>query len=143
MSSNTAIIAITTVLLFFKIVAVAMVQGIARLRAGKFTRAEDAEQWKGELVSNDVPLADRAQRTLRNDMENIPIFLLLVWAWAVVGASTILLSTVCAVFVVARVTHTLTYLRPRQPLRNRAYVSGLVACLVACGGIGWALLLGL
>ncbi|MBX3247771.1 MAG: MAPEG family protein [Myxococcales bacterium] len=113
--------------LLLKLVATTGVQGVVRLRHRAFVRPEDAAFFgKGvAALEREHVLVERAQNVLRNDGENVPLFLALLLAFAHVdGRPTHVLAYGLA-FVATRVVHTLAYLRPTQPLRNRAYVLGL------------------
>jgi uncharacterized MAPEG superfamily protein len=117
--------------LFLKLLATTGVQGVVRLRHRAFVRSEDAAFFgKGAPpVAREHVLVERAQNVLRNDGENVPLFLALLLAFAHVdGKATHVLAYGLA-FVATRVIHTLAYLRPTQPLRNRAYVGGQLIML--------------
>lgn len=121
--------ALTVVALFFKMFLVALVQGATRLRTRRFVRPEDAVFFGQAAPSTaEDPLVERAQNTLRNDTENIPIFLALAWAAAELAPSD-RLPWYFGAFVLSRYLHSITYLRPTQPLRNRAYLVGVLVCL--------------
>ena len=121
--------AIVVSILFLKMFVVAGVQGVTRFRTGKFVRPEDAVFFKGATPgSAEDPLTERAQNTLRNDVENIPIFLALAWAAAELAPSG-RLPWYMGAFALSRIVHTAAYLRPTQPLRNRAYLVGITCCL--------------
>ncbi len=119
------IFALLCLTLFLKLLVTTSLQAFARKHAGAYAHAEDAAYWNGR--KDDPPLAQQAQLALRNDGENIPIFLALAWAFVASGGSPRALAAYGAVFFVARSVHTFAFVRPRQPLRNRAYVMGLGA----------------
>lgn len=130
------VFATTTVLLFLKMFVVAGVQGVYRLRNARFTRPEDAACWgSGEVADFEHPVVERGQRTLRNDLENVPIFLFLMWAYVSLQAWPSGAPWYAGLFVLSRIVHTAAYLRPTQPLRNRAYVLGVVICLLLSGHV--------
>jgi len=77
---------IAAVALFFKMFAVAFFQAHLRSKHDAFARPEDAETYgSGDVADEDLPAVDRAQRTLRNDVENIPIFLALAGCYVAMG----------------------------------------------------------
>ena len=128
--------ALTVVALFVKLFCVVVVQGRYRLAHGIFTKPEDAACWGDGTVSDaEHSVVDRAQRTLRNDLENVPIFLFLGWTYVALEAWPTGAAAYFAIFVASRIVHTIAYLRPMQPLRNRAYLVGLIVCLALCGHI--------
>ncbi len=123
--SPVEVFALAVVILFIKMLGVAFVQGAVRTMNDQFVRPEDAEMYgSGEIAEQDVPLADRAQRALRNDVENIPIFLFLAWAALQLEVWAYGFTVYTSVFVVARILHTATYLKSVQPFRTIAYAIG-------------------
>lgn len=123
---------LVVVALFLKLFATTAVQGVVRIRHRAFVRPEDAAFFgRGATpLEREHVLVERAQNVLRNDGENVPIFLALLLAFAHVDGRATHVLAYGLVFVAARVVHTLAYLRPTQPLRNRAYVVGLGVCVV-------------
>lgn len=129
------------VLLFLKMFALVLVQGYNRFKYKTFTNPEDAAYFgKDATVAQDVEIVERAQKTLRNDGENIPIFLFLAAAYIQLGCWENGVLLYFPLFVLSRIVHTLAYLRPTQPLRNRAYLLGIVVMFAVCGHIVWAAL---
>lgn len=140
-SIATRALALTTVALYTKMFAVAGVQGWARLKHKQFVRPEDAACFgDGTPAAQENPLAALAQHTLRNDLENIPMFLFLALLHTQLSAAPQTMLLYGPAFVLARTVHTLTYLRPTQPLRNRAYVLGQLICMALCGHLLHAVL---
>jgi uncharacterized MAPEG superfamily protein len=123
------IYALTAIILALKMAAISVVQGIARTQAKKFVNPEDARTLGGEAVAQEVEKVQRAARAWRNDLENIPIFLILAWVYVAAGLSTTPLLIYCAVFVIARILHTVCYLNAVQPLRTISYTIGALAQL--------------
>ena len=80
-----------------------------------------------ELVAQEVPAVQRANNAWRNDLENIPMFLILALVYAIVGLSPTLFILYCVVFTVARILHTIFYLNAVQPWRTIAYSVGAIA----------------
>jgi glutathione S-transferase len=109
--------------------AISTVQGLARTRAKKFLNPEDARALGGETVVEEVEMVLRGGRAWRNDLENIPIFLILAWIYVAAGLSTTPFIIYCAVFVIARIFHTICYLNAVQPLRTISFVIGSLAAL--------------
>ena len=71
----------------------------------------------------------RCRRAHRNDLENIPTFLVLALVAVLVGVPTAGLWICFGAFVVARVAHSIFYLSATQPWRSRSYGIGLLATL--------------
>ena len=123
------IYALTAIILALKMSAISIVQGRARTQAKKFLNPEDARTLGGESVTEEVEMVLRGGRAWRNDLENIPIFLILGWIYVAAGLSTTLFIVYCAVFVIARIFHTICYLNAVQPLRTISFVVGSLAML--------------
>lgn len=124
------------VALFFKMLAIAMFQGQQRMKHKVFTKPEDAKAYgNGQAQTEELPSVERAQRALRNDLENIPIFLFLGLAYIQLGCWSTGALIYMPLFVLARIGHTIFYLRPTQPHRTLSYSVGTLCMLVMCGHI--------
>lgn len=133
MPSPSQIFALTTVALFLKMFATALAQGVARIGSRAFVNPEDAAAFgKTSPAAAEHPIAERGQRALRNDVENIPIFLFLALCYVQMGCWEPGARIYFPVFVLARIGHTATMIRPVQPLRNRLYLLGLLVSLALC-----------
>jgi|GEM_PF-698407 len=131
----------TAVLLFLKTLGVVSVQGYIRLTHRHFVIPEDAAFFgKREAQEAEHPIVQRAQRILGNDMENIPNFVALSIAYIALGGWALGGAVYFSIFVVSRIVHTLSYFYAVQPLRNRAYVMGLLVCLCLSGHIAWQII---
>ncbi len=132
---------LAVVALCLKMWAVAMLQGQQRLKHKVFVRPEDALFFgRTEPAEQELPLVRLAAAVLRNDLENIPCFALLALAYAQLECWPQAAPWYFGAFVTSRVVHSLAYLRPTQPLRNLAYVSGLLVCAVMAAHIVWQVL---
>ncbi len=134
---------LTTFVLFAKMFFNSGVQAWVRVRHRAFVRPDDAAFFGAGAtpLERELPLVDRAQQCWRNDLENIPMFLLLSLGLVLLGGSSYWVAVYCSVFVVGRVLHTAFYLSPRQPHRNIAFQLGVLATFAA--GIHAVTLLGL
>jgi uncharacterized MAPEG superfamily protein len=124
------IYAITAIVLALKMAAISIVQGRARISAGIFTNPEDAKRFGGQQVSAEAPTVERASKAWRNDLENIPIFLIIAWIYVAAGLSAGAFVLYCIVFMAARVIHTICYLNAIQPGRTIAFTVGALTMLV-------------
>jgi uncharacterized membrane protein YecN with MAPEG domain len=131
---------LTAVALFLKMLFVVLVQGHVRTRNNAYVPPEDAAYFgKGAApVTEEATLVRRAQNVLRNDGENVPIFLFLAAAYVQLGCWGWGVLVYFPLFILSRVVHTVTHLWPRQPLRNRAYRVGLAVMLALRGHIVWS-----
>jgi glutathione S-transferase len=124
------IYALTAIVLTFKMIAVSLAQGRGRVSTQIFTNPEDAQLFGGKLEATEAAAVQRASSAWRNDLENIPIFLILAWIYVAAGVlSTGAFEIYCVVFVVARVLHTVFYLNAVQPWRTIAFTVGVAAML--------------
>jgi uncharacterized MAPEG superfamily protein len=125
------------VALFFKMACVALLQGFYRITRQVYAKPEDAEAYGDGQVREELPIVQRGQRALRNDLENIPIFLFVAWSYIELGCWEMGVHIYFPIFVLARILHTLVYLTPRQPARTIAYATGALVTTVMCGHIVW------
>jgi glutathione S-transferase len=120
---------ITTIVLALKMVAVSLAQGRARVAAGIFVNPEDAITFSGAAASEEAPAVQRASRAWRNDLENIPIFLILAWIYVAAELSVTAFVIYCVVFMACRIAHTIFYLNAVQPLRTIVFTVGALTML--------------
>jgi uncharacterized MAPEG superfamily protein len=120
--------ALTAIVLELKMVALAVVQGRGRMTSGLHTLPEDAKMFHGGAAATmEAPVVDRASRAWRNDLENIPIFLILAGIYVMAGLSPNAFALYCLIFIVMRILHTYSYIKAIQPWRTIAYTIGAVA----------------
>ena len=122
---------ISLIVLFFKMWANSMVQGLHRFRADSFDWPEDTRTF-GRGTATGTPAAEgfeRANRCWRNDLENIPIYLFLALGFVLSGGLPFWAALYFTIFTVARAAHTFFYLRGMQPWRTLAYTAGLIVCV--------------
>jgi glutathione S-transferase len=121
--------ALTTIVLAIKMAAISVVQGRARASAGVFTNPEDAKTFGAEVASEEHPTVQRASKAWGNDLENIPMFLIVAWVYVFASLAVVPFVIYCLVFMVARVCHTVFYLNAIQPARTIAYTVGALVFL--------------
>ncbi len=119
--------ALTAIVLELKMAAIALVQGRGRMTSGQFVLPEDAKMFGGTESPNEAPVVDRAAKTWRNDLENIPIFLILAGIYVMAGLSTTAFAIYCVVFVLMRIVHTYTFIKGLQPWRTVSFTVGVLA----------------
>jgi uncharacterized MAPEG superfamily protein len=122
--------ALTTIVLAVKMTLIGVVQGRARTSAGVFLNPEDAKMFGGKEVPEEPEMVQRASRAWRNDLENIPIFLILAWIYVAAGLSAGAFVIYCLVFMAARIIHTICYINSLQPWRTAAFTVGAAVMLV-------------
>ncbi|WP_409262989.1 MAPEG family protein [Pseudomonas putida] len=132
MSSALQVYALCVVLLFLKMFLVSCYQGYHRLRFVAFTNPEDAAVFRRIAQAAERPQVIRAAKVWANDLENIPMFFALGGLAVALEAATLPVLWLSVVFTVARVLHTLAYLRRLQPWRTLFYGIGIICLLGFC-----------
>jgi uncharacterized MAPEG superfamily protein len=123
--------ALVTVILFFKMTAISIVQGVGRARTQTFVIPEDAPLFGGAAPAvEETPMVRRASMAWRNDLENIPMFLFLGLIYVTLGCWPTGAFIYFSVFLLARIAHTITFLRAIQPLRTIFFTLGAVVMLL-------------
>lgn len=135
-SESLKIYAFCCVILFLKMFATGIVQGAMKAKTKSYIIPEDAK-----LIGNTDPVTHepveviRCNNAYRNDLENIPIFLILSLVYVILNCwdkgSIIYFST----FTFARIMHTVFYIRGMQPWRSVAYGVGLLMTFSVSGHI--------
>lgn len=121
--------ALCTLLLVLKMHAVGIYTAVSRSRAKVTPNPEDAARFNAQTTDEEPPAAARGNRAHRNDMENIPPFLLLALVGVLVGAAPLALKITLIAFTAARVGHSIAYLRSMQPWRSVAHGVGQLSVL--------------
>jgi uncharacterized MAPEG superfamily protein len=117
--------AVSTAVLFFKMQGIGFYQGFVRTKSKSFSNPEDAKAFKGELSTQEHPDVERANKAYRNDLENIPMFLLMSLGYIMLTCPEKAGVICIMLFTFARIMHTVTYLKGMQPWRTIAYAIGL------------------
>ena len=113
--------------------ASAVYTGTRRQKVGGFINQEDAKTFgqSGTVAKpEEAPEVARALRVQRNDLENIPLFFAIGLIYVLTGASSVGAAVLCGLFALARVAHTVVYLRGMQPARAICFVTGALCTLV-------------
>lgn len=120
-------LSVCAVILFFKMFGVGTYTALVRRKVGTTLNPEDQKTLGGKLVEIDPPEVQRVQRAHRNDMENIPVFLSIAILAVLAGVNRTG-QEICVIgFTVARIAHSITYLRGMSPWRSISFGSGALA----------------
>ncbi|KAI8900572.1 hypothetical protein BC833DRAFT_581388 [Globomyces pollinis-pini] len=145
---------LSTTTLFFKFMVTTLIQGGKRFKAGsrppedaKLSLARGKPQSYGTATDNDNPKLKKAKlddirwvRLVLNDLENIPLGLI-VFAASIASNGDELINTVAlGVFTVSRIFHSIAYAYELQPHRAIGWAGGVLAVSVAAINGVWGAL---
>lgn len=116
--------------LFLKTTVTSALQVSTRWRARTFVLPEDAALFGWQTREREAPFVQRCAYVWRNDVENLPLFLVLALCYVLLGAPAADAGLLFASYVVLRYAHTAIYLVGLQPWRAVLYLSGLALCWV-------------
>ncbi len=114
--------------------------GAIRARGGVAINPEDGARYGVPVLEIDPPNVARLLRAHRNAEATIYPFLLLGLLYVLAGGRAAIAIPIFAVFVVARIVHSIVYLRAMQPWRSIAFAGSLLAIVVLAGAVVHALL---
>jgi uncharacterized membrane protein YecN with MAPEG domain len=137
---------LTVVTLFVKMFVMVLVQGYGRYQHRGFSNPEDAVMFDKVFgqkpnASKQSELVERSQSVLRNDGENVPIFLFLAMTYVQLDCWQTGLIIYLPLFVIGRIAHAISYLNALQPWRNLSYQLGIWVMFAMSGHIVWRSLL--
>lgn len=133
----------TSAYLFLKMFANSGVQGFARLRARAPKYRED-QKFFGAQPDPQAPPSDLLQRAdacWRNDLENIPIFLVAALSGLLTGVPQTLYLPLMLLFCLGRTVQTVSLLLALQPWRFFGYAAGVISTgamfVLSLRQLGW------
>jgi uncharacterized MAPEG superfamily protein len=133
----------TSAYLFLKMFANSGVQGYARMR-GKTPKYREDKMFFGtehDSAAETPELLQRADACWRNDLENIPVFLVAALCGLLTGVPHSLYLPLMLLFCVGRTLQTVSLLLALQPWRFFGYVAGVVSTgamfVLALRQLGW------
>lgn len=119
------VLALALAALLFKSTLLSAAQVVSRARARTFLVPEDARLMRTTVSDHEAPFVVRCGNAWRNDLENIPFFLIAALTFALLGGAADAAAWWFGAFVAVRYLHTAIYLRGLQPARTVAYLTGL------------------
>ena len=114
--------------------------GSVRARGGVAINPEDGLRFGAEVAEADPPAVARYLRAHRNAEATIYPFLLLGLVYILAGGTAAVALPVFAVFVLARIAHSISYLNALQPWRTVAFAISLLALLALMAALTLVLL---
>jgi uncharacterized MAPEG superfamily protein len=113
--------------------------GGVRARGGVAINPEDGLRFGAQVAESDPPEVARYLRAHRNAEATIFPFLLLGLIYVLAGGGARLAIPIFAIFVIARIAHSILYLRAMQPWRTVAFATSLLAILAQMAALVFAL----
>jgi uncharacterized MAPEG superfamily protein len=137
-AANPALLAyaVASFVLCLNLMALWVASGAVRARGGVAINPEDEARYGAPVSATDPPAVARLLRAHRNAEATIYPFLLLGLLYVLAGGSAAVAIPVFTLFVVARIVHSIVYLRAMQPWRTIAFAGSLLAITCADGGGG-------
>ncbi|OQS07651.1 hypothetical protein THRCLA_00352 [Thraustotheca clavata] len=140
-TSHVQVVAICTVLLYIKYAITTLVGGMKKFASGNRPPEDGNSAQDGpkqdfglHLDGDEVDKAKledlRWQRIVANDLENIPIGLIMAWAAVVTGGDSKRTTIAIIIFTTARFLHTLAYALAYSKARTAMYMIGLICILI-------------
>ncbi len=115
---------LSAVILILKMIATGGFTGTLRLFRKAYITEEDARFMRVEPGAQPDPLIGRLERIQRNDVENIPTYLISAFLFALSGPPTALAAWLFGLVTVSRLLHTLIYAGGWQPWRSIVFEVG-------------------
>jgi prostaglandin-E synthase 1 len=116
--------------------------GAIRARGGVAINPEDGARYGAPVSEFDPPTVARLLRAHRNAEATIYPFLLLGLVYVLAGGAASVAVPVFAVFIVARIAHSIVYLKAMQPWRTIAFAVSLLALVALMMAVLHVLLAG-
>ena len=126
--------------LVLKMVAVGSYTSMIRIRRGHYATPEDFKLQGLEPATEADADIERVRRAHRNDLENILPFFGAGVFYALTHPSMFMARTYFWGFCIARVLHSIFYIRQQQPHRTIAFTVGLLLMLLMVLSTLWTLL---
>jgi uncharacterized MAPEG superfamily protein len=132
--------AVVTLIVYVKLLATQITQGTKKGQTGGKGPEDGGTGFSsmgpaagGETMSTEdaakLAASRRWDRILGNDLENIPVALIILWSCALVSAESTAFMVLACLFCVSRCLHTLMYMFGKQPFRSLTFAMGVVGTL--------------
>jgi uncharacterized MAPEG superfamily protein len=127
--------AITCIVLCLNLLMLWVSSGAIRAKGGLAINPEDGSRYGVPVSELDPPTVARLLRAHRNAEATIYPFLLLGLLFVFTGGKAAIAIPIFAIFVVARIVHSIVYLKAMQPWRTIAFAVSLLAVVALVGAI--------
>ena len=109
--------------------------GAIRARSGVAINPEDGARYGAQVRESDPPAVARLLRAHHNAEATIYPFLLLGLLYVLAGGGAGIAVPIFATFTVARIVHSIVYLRALQPWRTIAFSTSLLAIIALMAAV--------
>lgn len=121
--------AFTSIVLTLNLLALWISSGARRVRAGVAINPEDGPRYGVPVSETDPPEVSRYLRAHRNAEATIYPFLVLGVVYVLAGGTASVAVPIFVIFVLARVAHSIVYVRALQPWRTITFALSLLAVI--------------
>jgi prostaglandin-E synthase 1 len=121
--------AFTCLVLSLNLLTLWVSSGAIRANGGVAINPEDGARYGTPVSESDPPAVARLLRAHRNAEATIYPFLLLGLIYVLAGGGAEIAAPIFAIFVAARIAHSIVYLRAMQPWRTIAFAASLLAII--------------
>ncbi|HMK88675.1 MAG TPA: MAPEG family protein [Methylocystis sp.] len=132
--------AVTCVVLCLNLLTLWISSGAIRAKSGVAINPEDGARYGASVSEFDPPAVARLLRAHRNAEAMIYPFLLLGLLYVFAGGTAAIALPIFTIFVVARIAHSIVYLKAMQPWRTIAFATSLLAIIALMIATIYALL---
>ena len=119
--------ALTCLVLSLNLLTLWVSSGAIRAKGGVAINPEDGARYGAPVSELDPPAVARLLRAHRNAEATIYPFLLLGMVYVLAGGGAGIAVPIFAIFIAARIAHSIAYLRAEQPWRTIAFAASLFA----------------
>jgi uncharacterized MAPEG superfamily protein len=127
--------ALTCVVLSLNLLLLWVSSGAIRARSGVAINPEDGARYGAQVRESDPPAVARFLRAHRNAEATIYPFLLLGLLYVLAGGGAGAAVPIFATFTVARIAHSIVYLRAMQPWRTITFATSLLAIIALMAAV--------
>jgi uncharacterized MAPEG superfamily protein len=136
-AANPAFLAyvLTCLVLSLNLLMLWVSSGALRAKGGVAINPEDGARYGAPVSELDPPAVARLLRAHRNAEATIYPFLLLGLLYVLAGGGAGMAVPIFAIFIAARIVHSIVYLKAMQPWRSIAFAISLLAILALMAAV--------
>ncbi len=120
---------LTAVVLSLNLILLWVASGATRAKSGVAINPEDGVRFKAPVAEIDPPAVARILRAHRNAEAVIYPFLIVGLAYVLAGGSALIAASIFGTFTLARIAHSIVYVRALQPARTLTFAASLLILL--------------